>query len=103
MSDICDDGHVTPAPVGSYKPNAFGLYDMHGNVFQWTGDCYVETYKDTRRDGFQFTTEDCGRRVARGGSWSSTPEFARSASRSRYSSDYRYGDLGFRVGRMLKP
>ena len=38
-------------PSGSYKPNGFGLYDMHGNVFQWTEDCYVETYEGVPRDG----------------------------------------------------
>ncbi len=102
-SDICDDGHVTAAPVGSYKPNGFGLYDMHGNVYQWTADCYAETYEKTPADGTPATTQDCSRRVARGGSWGHSPEDARSASRFRITPVYRLNNIGFRVGRMLKP
>ncbi len=102
-SDICDDGHAVPAPVGSYKPNGFGLYDMHGNVFQWTEDCYQKTYEGVPADGAVNATKDCKFRVARGGSWYYSPEFLRSAYRLRYSTDIRYNDIGFRVGRMLKP
>ena len=102
-SDICDDGHVVTAPVGSYKPNALGLYDMHGNVYQWTADCYVDSYADAPKDGKPVSTEGCSLRVARGGSWNVTPEIARSAYRYGVSSGGRYNDLGFRAGRMLKP
>jgi formylglycine-generating enzyme required for sulfatase activity len=102
-SDVCDDGHVVPAPVGSYKPNAFGLYDMHGNVFQWTADCYADTYEDALRDGLPHTAKDCSGRVARGGSWDYTPADARSAYRFGNSTGLRSSNLGFRAGRMLKP
>ena len=101
--DICDDGHDTPAQVGSYKPNAFGLYDMHGNVFQWTADCYVDSYEDAPKDGKPSSIEGCSLRVARGGSWFNSPEDARSAVRYGNSSGARYNYLGFRAGRMLKP
>ena len=103
-SDICDDGQVMTATVGSYKPNSFGLYDMHGNVNQWTGDCYVETYEKAPTDGSPFAANDCKLRVARGGSWSGTPENLRSAYRSGgYYPFDRHIMLGFRVGRTLKP
>ena len=94
-SDKCDDGHVTPAQVGSYKPNAFGLYDMHGSVFQWTADCYVDSYEDAPKDGKPVSTEGCSSRVARGGSWLNRPEYARSAFRSWISSGTRDRRSGF--------
>ena len=102
-SDICDDGHVVTAPVGSYKPNAHGLYDMHGNVYQWTADCYVDSYADAPKDGKPVSIEDCSLRVARGGSWYFSPVFARSAYRLGGAAGYRNYALGFRAGRMLKP
>ena len=103
-SDICDDGQVVTATVGSYKPNSFGLYDMHGNVFQWTEDCYVKTYEKAPTDGSPFAANDCKLRVSRGGSWSGTPENLRSAYRSGgYHPVDRHITLGFRVGRTLKP
>jgi formylglycine-generating enzyme required for sulfatase activity len=107
-SDICEDGHDVPAPqvsgsVGNFKPNSFGLYHMHGNVFQWTEDCYVKTYEKAPTDGSPIATENCTMRVARGGSWYYMPEFLRSAYRFRsYSPGNRLSDLGFRVGRTLK-
>jgi formylglycine-generating enzyme required for sulfatase activity len=102
-SDVCDDGHAVAAPVGSYKPNAFGLYDMHGNVFQWTEDCYADNYKGASTDGAAATTENCGLRVTRGGSWNTLPGFLRSAFRYGGTPDGRAYDVGFRVGRTLKP
>jgi formylglycine-generating enzyme required for sulfatase activity len=102
-SDICDDGHPFPAPVGSFKPNGFGLYDMHGNVFQWTQDCYGATYEEAPIDGSSLEAEGCGSRVARGGSWYHAPEYLRSAYRYSGLSDGRGGSLGFRVARTLNP
>ena len=66
----CDDGFHGPAPVGSYEPNAFGLYDVLGNVSEWTEDCWNETYAGAPTDGRAWRSGDCSLRVLRGGSWS---------------------------------
>jgi formylglycine-generating enzyme required for sulfatase activity len=102
-SDICDDGQAVTAEVGSYRPNDFGLYDMHGNVFQWTADCYAKTYEAASADGKAASTGSCNMRVARGGSWILSPEDLRSAFRDWITSDSRGNLIGFRVGRTLKP
>jgi formylglycine-generating enzyme required for sulfatase activity len=91
------------SPVGSFKPNAFGLYDMHGNVWQWVEDCYEANYSGAPTDGSAWTTGDCNQRVLRGGAWSYNPQLLRSASRDGDSSDARNRFLGFRVGRTLTP
>jgi formylglycine-generating enzyme required for sulfatase activity len=57
------------SPVGSFKPNAFGLYDMEGNVYQWLQDCIHEDYKGAPTDGSAWTSRDCSLRAIRGGSW----------------------------------
>ena len=100
-SDVCDDGYVWTAPVGSYKPNAFGLYDMHGNVFQWTEECYADNYEGASADGSPSAIEDCKLRVCRGGSWSFHPDHLRSARRFKTPPGVRDNWLGFRVGRTL--
>ena len=100
-SDLCDDGHIVTAPVGSFKPNAFGLYDMHGNVFQWTENCYADNYEGASADGAPVTTKNCSSRVVRGGSWYGTPEYLRSAYRDRLTPVNRVNSIGFRVGRTL--
>ena len=91
------------SPVGSFKPNAFGLYDMSGNVLQWVEDCYHDNYDDAPTDGSAWTSGDCSRRVVRGGSWYSDPQYLRSADRFGYATDFRSGDLGFRLARTLNP
>jgi formylglycine-generating enzyme required for sulfatase activity len=70
------------APVGSFKDNQFGLYDMAGNIWQWLEDCYQEHYDAEPTDGSASTTPDCDSRVVRGGSWVNFPEDLRSANRS---------------------
>jgi formylglycine-generating enzyme required for sulfatase activity len=92
------------APAGSFAANAFGLHDMHGNVWEWVQDCYAETYRDAPEDGTSIKdmSADC-HRVLRGGSWNLFPRFLRAAFRSRNSTGDRDGDLGFRVGRTLTP
>lgn len=92
------DGSLYTAPVGQYQPNRFGLFDMHGNVWEWCEDWYhKDTYADVQR--IDPKGPDTGStRVHRGGGWSSAPERCRSASRiSRDPSSYRGCYLGFRV------
>jgi formylglycine-generating enzyme required for sulfatase activity len=90
------------SPVGSFKPNAFGLYDMAGNVFQWVQDCYHPNYDGAPPNGSAWTSGDCSSpRVFRGGSWRYDPQGLRSAGRTWYASDLRGITGGFRVGRTL--
>jgi formylglycine-generating enzyme required for sulfatase activity len=92
------------APVGSLKPNAFNLYEMHGNVWQWVEDCNHETYQDAPTDGSAWTENCKGEsRILRGGSWGNAPGNLRSTVRYGYSTDLRSNDLGFRIGRTLTP
>ena len=75
------DGEET-APAGSFAANAWGLHDMHGNVWEWVEDCWHENYAGAPRDGSAWTSGgSCGRRVLRGGSWRILPAFLRSAYR----------------------
>jgi formylglycine-generating enzyme required for sulfatase activity len=93
------------APVGTFGPNAFGVYDLLGNVWQWVGDCWNESYIGAPADGRPWTSGDCARRVIRGGCWSTLPAFVRSAARSRGDADGKDFDYsayaGFRVARTL--
>jgi formylglycine-generating enzyme required for sulfatase activity len=91
------------SPVGSFKPNKFGLYDMAANVWQWVQDCYHDDYKGAPTDGSAWTSGDCSRRVERGGSWNRDPQLVRAASRTGYAPVDRSNSLGFRVGRTLTP
>jgi formylglycine-generating enzyme required for sulfatase activity len=96
------DGKQT-APVGSFKPNEFGLYDMAGNVWQHVEDCYQQGFDSVPTDGSARMTGDCEYRVVRGGSWYLVPQFLRSATRNGGTPSNRALDLGFRVGRTLLP
>lgn len=99
----CDDGHVHTASVKTYQPNAFGLYDLHGNALEWTQDCWHDSYHGAPDDGSKPWEENCvdDSRVLRGGGWYYTPYLARLAFRYRYSPDGRGGSAGFRLARTL--
>ena len=93
------------APVGSFAANAFGLFDMHGNVWEWVEDCYVNTYNGAPTDGSARTT-GCGattRAVVRGGSWFALPQYLRSAYRVSLEPSIRFNDNGFRLVQDLNP
>jgi len=92
------------APAGSFKPNGFGLYDMHGNVWQWVEDAYHDSYRGAPNDGSTWIEGgDTSRRVIRGGSWRNGPTGLRAAIRYWGSTNDQSGDLGFRLGRTLTP
>lgn len=84
--------------VGSFPPNAFGLYDMHGNVLEWCQDIWYENYNGAPADGSAWESrEDSNRRLLRGGSWLYSPRYCRSAYRNHYYPDGRINRFGFRV------
>jgi formylglycine-generating enzyme len=99
----CRDGYVFTAPVGSFRPNGFGLYDMLGNVGQWTEDCSQESYIGAPTDGSAVTSGECKYRSVRGGSWSDVPWLVRSALRFKNAPGNRLNGFGFRVGRTITP
>ncbi len=98
----CNDGRYLTAPAGSYKANGFGLYDMLGNAWEWTEDCWNAGYQGAPSDGSAWLAGDCSRRVLRGSGWSSEPRLARSATRDRESSGFRRSTVGFRIARTLE-
>jgi len=97
----CRDGYPFTAPVGRFAPNAFGLYDTHGNVFEWVEDCWNDDYKGAPADGSARLTGDCKVRVQRGGAWGYPRDYLRIAVRGRQGHDYRYINAGVRVAREI--
>lgn len=95
------DGYWGPAPVMSFAPNPFGLYDIDGNVSEWVADCWHDNYIRAPVDGSAWVNPGCSARVLRGGSWGSSPEQDSSAYRQGADSDIRSGRVGFRVVREL--
>ncbi len=84
--------------VGSFSPNAFGLYDMHGNILEWCQDTWQENYKDAPSDGNAWIEDgNDAYRVLRGGSWKKFPAYCRSAFRYYDDPNYGHEDFGMRV------
>lgn len=90
-------------PVKSFKPNPWGLYQVHGNVYDWVEDCWHRTYSGAPTDGSAWTTENCSGRVLRGGSWVNGWRWLRAASRYRDGPGNRDNYYGFRLARTLNP
>jgi formylglycine-generating enzyme required for sulfatase activity/uncharacterized caspase-like protein len=99
----CSDGHAYTSPVGRFRANAFGLHDMHGNVWEWVQDVWHDSYEGAPSDGSAWMSGgDQARRVLRGGSWSLTPLSLRSAYRNRFAPGVRGNDVGFRIARTFR-
>ena len=95
-----NDRWENTAPVGSFPANGFGLYDMHGNVFEWTQDCWHGSYRGAPTNGQVWEGAnggDCDRRVVRGGSWHGGPGLLRAAGRVSYRVSGRANVLGLRL------
>jgi formylglycine-generating enzyme required for sulfatase activity len=92
---------VKPLSVGSFSANAFGLYDMSGNVAEWVEDCWNESYNGAPQDGSAWAKGNCSLRVLRGGSFDSPSSYLFSAARFRYDADVRYFANGLRVARIF--
>ncbi len=96
----CRDGHERTAPVGSFGANGWGLHDMLGNVWEWTEDCWNDSYAGAPSDGSAWEFGNCARRVLRGGSWTT---ILRAADRVWSTAGFRNFRYGFRVARTLGP
>lgn len=95
------DGYWGPAPVGRFKPDAWGVHDMAGNVSEWVADCWHDSYRRAPRDGSAWVNAGCRTRVVRGGSWASAPAQTRSAWRAPAPADSTNARIGFRVVREI--
>ncbi|GEO39253.1 hypothetical protein SAE02_34010 [Skermanella aerolata] len=90
-----------PLPVGSFKPNPLGLYNMNGGVAEWVADCWNNNYKGAPADGGAWVQGDCRKRVLRGGSWRNDADAMSVTARLNYDVDVRYLANGFRIARDL--
>lgn len=100
----CDDGYEHTAPVATYKPNAWGIYDLIGNAWEWTDDCLHRNRDNIPTDQSAWLEEDggeCERRMARGGGWVSGTDWNRAAAQSADYAVYHSQLLGFRVALTL--
>ena len=93
------DGNWGPAPVATYRANAWGLHDMAGNVSEWVADCWHDTFRRAPRGGEAWINPGCRSRVVRGASWASAPEELRSAWRQGSDANNTTARIGFRVVR----
>nr|WP_281242397.1 formylglycine-generating enzyme family protein [Solimonas aquatica] len=101
---FCDDGFPYTAPVGSFKANPWGLYDMAGNVWEWVEDCWHNSYAEAPTQALAWNAGgggDCSKHVNRGGGWGNHPRSMRAAARDADDGNATSDGLGFRVVRDL--
>ncbi len=98
---ICRDSYVYTAPAGRFTANEFKLKDMLGNAWEWTEDCWNDSYEGSPSDGSAWRLGDCDRGVLRGGSWRDAPWLVRSANRRQYNRGVEGNSTGFRLARTL--
>lgn len=97
---VCDDGQPVTAPVGSYPPNAWGFFDLTGNVWEWTQDCWHPDYTGAPATSAPWIVNgDCDKRVNRGGGWGNHPRSMRSAARDADQLLVHSNGMGFRIAR----
>jgi formylglycine-generating enzyme required for sulfatase activity len=92
-----------PLPVDAFEPNPWGLYQVHGNVYDWVEDCWNATYEEAPTDGSAWTAGNCSRHVLRGGAFSREPQTLRSAARIWFGDGNRMTYMSVRVARTLRP
>jgi formylglycine-generating enzyme required for sulfatase activity len=98
----CEDGYAFTSPVGAFPPNDFGLYDMAGDAWQWTEDCWHDDFTGAPTDGSSWMTGDCNLRVLKGASWGNdSPRLLRPAYRTKYPKGFSDNYAGFRVARIF--
>lgn len=98
----CEDGYAYSSPVGSFKENPYGFYDILGNVWEWTADCWNNSYDNLPLDGQPHLSGNCENRVYRGGAWGNSPNLIRAAKRGTDPKEFRYYNVGFRVRRLIE-
>ena len=98
----CSDGHANTAPAGSFEANPWGLFDVLGNVWEWTEDCWNDSYNGAPAFGNAWLAGDCSKRVLRGGSMVEGPDDLRVAFRHGSSATRRDYRFGFRVARVVR-
>ena len=98
----CTDFWWLPAPVGSYRPNQYGVYDMLGNLWEWVEDCANPGYETAPGDGRPQTCGQCEQRMLRGASWGTRPVNVRFGNRARAVADHRSVNIGIRIARDLE-
>ena len=98
----CADGRLNTSPVGSLQPNAFGVYDIIGNVAEWVEDCYSATRDRLSETGAPQQETSCARRMVKGGSWGTLAHNVRIAERIPYPGTHRDDSIGIRVAKTLR-